>query len=250
MHRFHLPPEACAGTMLTLTEREAHHGLRVLRLHRGDAVTVLDGAGHEYQCAVSEVVRERVALTVQHKRFIPRLPHRFTLLQALPKGRAFELIVQKATELGANRLVPLLTGRVVSQPDEDAAAHKLDKWRWIAIDAIKQCGSAWLPTIEPPATLGDYLARREPFDLLLVGALQGQTRHPRQVLEEYRRTHGHPPQSVGIFVGPEGDFTAAEMDAIGQAGAHRVTLGSLVLRSDTAAIYGLSVLNYELQAGA
>jgi 16S rRNA (uracil1498-N3)-methyltransferase len=98
--------------------------------------------------------------------------------------------------------------------------------------------------------LADFLARHEPFDLLLVGALQGEQRHPCQVLEEYRQAHGHPPQSIGIFVGPEGDFTPVEMEAIALAGAHRVTLGSLVLRSDTAAIYCLSVLNYELQAGA
>lgn len=249
MHRFHLPPEHCAGTTLTLAEREAHHGLRVLRLHRGEPVIVLDGAGHEYECEVGEVARDRVTLAVARERFVPPLPQRITLLQALPKGKAFEFIVQKATELGTSRVVPLLTERVVSQPDGSAIAHKLDKWRWIAIDSIKQCGSAWLPDIEAPLPLVDFLARHEPFDLLLVGALQEERAHPRAVLEAFQRTHGRAPKTVGVFVGPEGDFTPAEMDAIKRSGARAVTLGPLVLRSDTAAVYLLSVLNYELQAG-
>lgn len=245
--RFYLPPEACTGRVLTLTEREAHHGLRVLRLQRGDADTVLDGAGHEYECEVSEATRGQVLLTVRHKHARPPLPHRLTLLQALPKTKAFEFIVQKATELGASRIVPLLTERVVSQPEATAAAHKLDKWRWIAIDSIKQCGSAWLPAIEAPMPLAALLSRNDSCDLRLVGALHGERRHPRQILAEYRRVHERPPQSIGIFVGPEGDFTPAEMEAIEQSGARRITLGPQVLRSDTAAIYCLSVLSYELQ---
>lgn len=233
---------------MTLTAREAHHALHVVRLRRGERVAVLDGAGHEYLCDVREASREYVTLAVLHKSQVPPLPYHVTLLQAMTKGKAFENIVQKVTELGAFRLVPLLSERVVSQPDEDAAANKVEKWRLIAIDSTKQCGSAWLPQIEPPLPLKEFLTRRERFELPLVASLQSDRRHPREVLEDYRVEHGRLPKSVGVFVGPEGDFTPVEMDAIKESGALPVTFGPLVLRSDTAAVYALSVLNYELQA--
>lgn len=248
MHRFHLPPEACSGTTLVLTDREVHHALHVVRVRRGERVSVLDGAGHDYLCDVRETDRDRVTLTVLHKRAIAPLPYHLTLLQAVTKGKAFEIIIQKATELGAFRIVPLISERVVAQPDEDAAANKVEKWRWIAIDSIKQCGSAWLPQIEAPVALKAFLNRHERFELLLVGSLQND-RHPlREILEDFRVEHGRLPKSVGIFVGPEGDFTSVELDALKEAGALPITLGPLVLRSDTAAVYSLSVLSYELQS--
>lgn len=247
MHRFHLPPEECQGSNLTLTAREAHHALHVVRLRLGERVAVLDGAGHEYLCDVREASRDGVTLAVLHKSQTPPLPYHLTLLQAMTKGKAFENIVQKATELGAFRLVPLLSERVVSQPDDDAAANKVEKWKLIAIDSIKQCGSGWLPQIEPPQPLKEFLARHERFELPLLASLQNDRRHPHEVLEDYRVEHGRLPRSVGVFVGPEGDFTPVEMDAIKESGALPVTLGPLVLRSDTAAVYALSVLNYELQ---
>jgi 16S rRNA (uracil1498-N3)-methyltransferase len=233
---------------LTLTDREAHHALHVVRLRRGERVAVLDGTGHEFQCEVREAARDGVTLAVLHKSTIPPLPYHVTLLQAVTKGKAFETIVQKATELGAFRVVPLLTERVVSVPDEDAAANKVEKWKLIAVDSIKQCGSAWLPQIETPIPLRNFLARHERFELPLVASLQDDRRHPREVLDDYRVEHGRLPKSVGIFIGPEGDFTSAEIDAIKETGALPVTLGPLVLRSDTAAVYALSVLNYELQS--
>lgn len=248
MHRFYLPPEECQSPMLTLTEREAHHALHVVRLRRGERVSVLDGAGHELLCEVRDASRESVSLAVLHKTAIAPLPYHLTLLQAMTKGKAFEIIIQKATELGAFRIVPLISERVVSQPDEDAAANKVEKWRWIAIDSIKQCGSAWLPQIEAPATLKAFLAHHERFELPLVASLQSDRHHLREILDDFRLERGRLPKSVGVYVGPEGDFTPVEMDAIKESGALPITLGPLVLRSDTAAVYALSVLNYELQS--
>lgn len=249
MHRFHLPWEACQGPALTLTDREAHHALHVVRLRRGERVSVLDGVGHEFLCEVRETARDAVSLAVLHRSTSAPQPCHITLLQAVTKGKAFETIVQKATELGAFRVVPLLTERVVAAPpDEDATANKVEKWKWIAIDSIKQCGSAWLPQIEAPIGLKDFLARHERFELPLVASLQNDCRHPREVLDEFQLEHGRRPKAVAVFIGPEGDFTSAEIDAVKAAGAFPVTLGPLVLRSDTAAVYALAVLNYELQA--
>jgi 16S rRNA (uracil1498-N3)-methyltransferase len=247
MHRFYLPPERCAGAMLRLEGREAHHALHVLRLQRGELATVLDGVGNEFMCTVAECGRNAIVLSVSLKNFVSAPPCAITLLLAVPKGKIIESIIQKAVELGVRRVVPLLTERVVTHLDDGDAESKRDKWQAVAIEAIKQCGSAWLPTIEVPVTMKLFLARQENFDLSLVGSLQKERRYPREVLREFESKQKRPPQNVGVWIGPEGDFTATELAAIQDSGAQPVSLGRLVLRVETAAIYCLSFLNYELQ---
>jgi 16S rRNA (uracil1498-N3)-methyltransferase len=248
MHRFYLPPESTWGDSLQLEGREGHHALRVLRLKRGDLVAVLDGVGNEFLCAVENSSRDAVTLSVSLKNFTLPPPCAITLLQAVPKGKIIESIIQKAVELGARRIVPLLTEHVVTHLDDEDAENKRYKWHQVAIEAIKQCGAAWLPKIETPATPAEFLARKEHFDLSLVGSLQKEHRHPRECLQEFQAKHGRLPQSVGVWIGPEGDFTMEELNAIQAAGTLPISLGRLVLRVETAAIYCLSILNYELNS--
>jgi 16S rRNA (uracil1498-N3)-methyltransferase len=250
MHRFHLPPEQCRDKSVTLTGREAHHALHVLRVRAGERVVILDGAGRELLCEAGEAARDRLPLVVTEENIVPPLPYQITLLQAIPKGKIIESIIQKAVELGVHRIVPLLSERVVTQLDDESAASRAEHWRGTAIEAIKQCGQAWLPQVEPPVKPRDYLARGEKFELPLVGSLQNDRRHPREYFETFRREHGRLPKTLCVWIGPEGDFAPAELSAIESAGALPITLGRLVLRSETAAIYALSVLNYELQAEA
>jgi 16S rRNA (uracil1498-N3)-methyltransferase len=233
MHRFYLPPERCAGNTLRLDGREAHHALNVLRLKYGELVAVLDGNGNEFMCAVENCSRNIVTLSVSLKNFVPAPSCSITLLQAV--------------ELGARRIVPLLAERVVTQLDDEDAVNKRDKWQNVAIEAIKQCGAAWLPKIETPATIEQFIARKEKFDLSLVGSLQKERRHPREVFREFEKANGRLPRNVGVWIGPEGDFTLDELQAIQNSGAQPITFGNLVLRVETAAVYCLSVLNYELQ---
>jgi 16S rRNA (uracil1498-N3)-methyltransferase len=247
MHRFYLPPERCAGDALRLNGREAHHALNVLRLKHGELVTVLDGIGNEFMCTVNDVSRNAVTLSVSLKNFVPALPGSISLLVGIPKGKIIESIIQKSVELGVRRIVPILSERVVTQLDDDDAENKRYKWQTVAIEAIKQCGAAWLPKVEAPVTIAQFLARKEKFDLSLVGSLQKERRHPREVLREFETKHGRLPQSVNVWIGPEGDFTSDELKAIENSGAQPISLGNLVLRVETAAIYCLSVLNYELQ---
>jgi 16S rRNA (uracil1498-N3)-methyltransferase len=247
MHRFYLPPERCAEAALRLDGREAHHALHVLRLKRSELVTVLDGVGNEFMCAVEDCARNVVTLSVSLKNFVPAPACAVTLLQAVPKGKIIESIIQKSVELGARRIVPILSERVVTQLDDDDAENKRDKWQNVAIEAIKQCGAAWLPKVEVPVTMEQFLAREEKFDLSLVGSLQKERRHPRDVLREFEAKQKRLPQSVGVWIGPEGDFTLDELKTIQDSGALPISLGNLVLRVETAAIYCLSFLNYELQ---
>ena len=248
MHRFHLPPERCRGSTLALSDAEAHHAARVLRVQSGERVTVLDGAGGEFLCEVGAVTKREVTLRVVERKVQPKPPLQVTMLLAIPKGKIIESIIEKATELGAHRIVPLLTERVTTRLNEASAADKGAKWQHVAVEAIKQCGAAWLPKVEAPVTLQDYLTRGERFELALVGALQGEARHPREWLREHETRHRSKPCDVAVWIGPEGDFTQEELAAIQNAGAKPITLGPLVLRVETAAIYCLSFLNYELRA--
>jgi 16S rRNA (uracil1498-N3)-methyltransferase len=250
MHRFYLPSDQCLGQSITLSGEEAHHALHVLRLRQGDPVVVLDGTGGRLDCSVRGLTKHTVNLEVTRRESVPPLPYRITLLQAIPKGKTFDTIVQKATELGAWRIVPLVTERVVSRPADAQASIKVGHWHRTAIESIKQCGSPWLPTIEMPVPLDGFLARHEAFDLALIASLQSDSQHPRSRFREFEARHARRPTNLCIWVGPEGDFTPDEYAAIRTAGALPITLGPLILRSDTAAIYCLSVLNYELQSGA
>jgi 16S rRNA (uracil1498-N3)-methyltransferase len=247
MHRFYLPPAQYSGPTLTLTDGEAHHAARVLRMQPGERTTVLDGAGGEFLCEVLSADKRELSLRVIEKKTHPAPPCELTLLQAIPKGKIIESIIEKATELGTHRIVPLLTERVATRLDEGSAADKGRKWQHVAVEAIKQCGAAWLPKVEAPMTLREFLATKPKFDLTMVGALQGAAQHPRKVLEEFQTHHGRRPRSVAIWIGPEGDLTLEELNLILAAGAKPITLGPLVLRVETAAIYCLSFLNYELR---
>jgi 16S rRNA (uracil1498-N3)-methyltransferase len=248
MHRFYLPPGESKAGPLTLGGREAHHALHVLRVRRGDTVTILDGAGRELSCAVEDFDRDKVRLAIFETKSVPPPPCSLTLLQAVPKGKIIESIIQKATELGVARIVPLLTERVVMELDEKHADRKAEKWQQVAVEAIKQCGAAWLPRVEAPMTPKEFLARTEKFELPLVASLQPGAQHPGNYFQRFESEHGRKPKSACVWIGPEGDFTAEEVMAITAAGAWPITLGNLVLRVETAATYCLSILNYELTA--
>ena len=224
--------------------------MRVLRLQKGSAAVVLDGEGTEFHCEVEDTSRDSLSLRVKKKNIAPQLPCSVTLLVGIPKGKIIENIIQKAVELGARRIVPLLTERVVTRLDAEGAEHKREHWRQTAIEAMKQCGTPRLPAVEPPAAIADVLARRERFDLQIVGSLQRDRRHPRDVFREFESAHGVPPQNAAAWIGPEGDFTGDELKAIENAGARPVTFGNLVLRVETAAIYCLSIFSYEFNSSA
>jgi len=246
MNRFYLPSAGSSGNSLRLDGREAHHALHVLRLKRGETVTVLDGAGGQYLCTVENAAKDALQLTVRERSALPAPPSTITLLVAIPKGKLIESIIQKAVELGAHRIVPLLTDRVITQLDDEGAEHKREKWQQVAIEAIKQCGAPWLPTVEAPVDISAYFARKESIELSLIGSLQTERKHPRAWFQEFQQQHGRLPHSVAVWIGPEGDFTLAELQRIEVTGARPITLGPLTLRVETAAIYCLSFLNYEL----
>ena len=223
-----------------LDGREAHHALDVLRLRRGDAVTVLNGLGMIYSCKIAGASKSEVELDVLESRKVPPTPWCITLFQAIPKGKLFEIIIEKATELGVYRIVPILSQRVVSTLENPE--RKVERWKLTAVEAIKQCGSPWLPNIEAPVKLEDAIKTGQAFDLSLVASLQTGAKHPRHWLDR-----SSDPTELAVWIGPEGDFTPDEVALLERVGARPMTLGDLVLRVETAAIYCLSVLSSEMQ---
>jgi 16S rRNA (uracil1498-N3)-methyltransferase len=177
------------------------------------------------------------------------LPVKIALAQAIPKGKQMDLIIQKAVELGAGEVFPLLSERTVVQLKDDGDPDKKqNKWQTVAIDAAKQCGRNYVPQVSEPRTMKEFLENRGEYDLLLIASLQPDARHLREILQDRleQMPDSEKPRSVLVVVGPEGDFTPAESNLAKSQGFQPVTLGPIILRSETAAIFCLSALSYEL----
>jgi len=248
MHRFYARSEELLGETLVLSPRESRHAVHVLRMRVGDPLVVLTGAGEEYLGEVGELRHEAVLVRVLRREKKERLSYWITLVQAVPKGKTMDFIVQKATELGLDRVVPLLTERTVPDFGPQTAAMKRERWVGIGIEAMKQCGTTWLPEIEVPIPLDVFLGKGERAELDLVASLQPGARHPRKCFDAFIAENGRLPRGVRVWIGPEGDFAPAELGRIAGGGAIPVTLGRHVLRSETAAVYAMSVVQYEMGA--
>ena len=209
-------------------------------------MTILDGAGKECFCEVAASDRDKIKLAVLEQGQALAPACRITLLVGIPKGKIIESIIQKATELGVFRILPLITERAVIKLDEKEATRKAAKWQQIAIEAIKQSGSPWLPRVEAAVAPQQFVERKEHVDLPLIASLQPGSKHPRQYFDKFRAENKRQPRSLSIWIGPEGDFTPAEIRTIESAGGLPITLGPLTLRVETAAVYCLAVVNYEL----
>jgi 16S rRNA (uracil1498-N3)-methyltransferase len=247
MHRFFISPENWNPGVLKLTGSEAHHARDVLRMRVGERLVLFNGRGHEITAEIVHLEGDEIGLRKLHEAETSQLQCRIVLAQAIPKGKNMDLIVQKAVEIGAAEIVPIVSDRTIVQVDSDSAAQKQSKWQQIAVEAAKQCGQNWLPRVHAPKKLSEFFsAAEDSFDLQIIGSLQPDAQHLKQVLAGYLSEHKGPPRRVLMLVGPEGDFTPAELALARRHGCQPITLGPIILRVETAAIYCLSILSYEL----
>jgi 16S rRNA (uracil1498-N3)-methyltransferase len=226
--RFFAPPNAFHKQTVTLTGDEAKHLRSVLRLKIGDEAFVFDGVGHEFKCTVVQMRRDEVEL--DHCQEVepaqPESPLSLTLAVALLKGEKFDLVVQKATELGVTSIVPVMTRNAdIHLRDVSDSQKRVTRWRRIALEAGKQCGRALVPEIELPVSFASLIAESESTIRLLFVERGGEQLRP-----------GASAESVVAVVGSEGGWADEELTLARDAGWQLVTLGGRILRAETAAI--------------
>lgn len=241
--RFHIPPEQWTPEVLTLTGDEAKHCTQVLRRSTGDEVTAFNGAGAWARCRITSTSKNEVRLACEGLHAAPAPAVRLTLLQAIPKAGNMELIIEKAVELGVNEILPVLTARTVVKLDAKEAAKKRDKWQRLALEACKQCGQNWLPQIHAPQSFDTVWSQLPPHDLRLIAAIQDDAKPLKSIITH----HSSLITSILITIGPEGDFAPTEYALARQHGCLPLSLGPIILRVETAALFCLSILAHELR---
>ena len=240
MDRFHLPPDQWCSES-TLTGDEAHHCRRVMRKRVGDLIEVFDGAGALAKAEITALSGSGVSLNLSSPSQSDPLLPQLEIAVGIPKGKSFDLVIQKAVELGVNRIQPLVTaqGNVRFKGEEGIA--KKEKWQRLALEACKQCGQNFLPEVAAPVELCQWLptlSAEEKF----VGALTPGSKPLREWLAPLSA-----PEKVIFLIGPEGDFSAAEYESISQASFSPVSLGDLVLRTETAVMAMIAAVRYQFQ---
>jgi 16S rRNA (uracil1498-N3)-methyltransferase len=233
LSRVYVDAPLSAGSVVELPASAAQHLAKVLRARSGDEIVLFAGDGREYAAAIESIRGSRVTAAVGEARQIDReSPLAVTLIQCIARADRMDVIVQKATELGVARIVPVISRRSVVRLDAAQAASKAEHWRGIAIAACEQCGRNRLPVIESPRALIRHLGEAPPG-----GA--------RLILEPGAAGSGAAVEigaTVELAVGPEGGFDAEELEAFRVCGFASVALGPRVLRTETAAIAGIAWL--------
>ena len=227
------------GRSAVITGEDARHIALSLRMKPGEPLTVCDSAGHDYQCVVEAVDPGRVDLRVEAVAPSAGEPGvEITLSQALPKGDKLEMIVQKAVELGVGRIVPVLTRRCVSRPDEKSMKKKLERLNRIALEAAKQCGRGRVPPVEPLVGFEEAVARMKESPLGIF-FYENADESLKSALS--RRLGGE----VSIMVGSEGGFAPSEAAFAAGNGLLTLSLGSRILRCETAPLAAITAILYE-----
>jgi len=240
--RAFVPPERwTAEGMVEISVQEWHHLVHVRRMKAGDRVILFDGTGHEAEGLIDSVEYRRIRLLRAWER--PPDPLAITLFQAVLKQEAMESVIRKSVELGVSVICPLEADRSIPRLIEKRAAAREERWRTIAREAAHQCGLAWLPTIRPVGRLDAILGELSGLDAAFLGSLEPGARPLLAAAYSLTDRIGRGvPLRVGLAIGPEGDWTPDEHEALLRAGAQPVTFGVNVLKADTAACFGLSVL--------
>ncbi|HEY2866534.1 MAG TPA: 16S rRNA (uracil(1498)-N(3))-methyltransferase [Pyrinomonadaceae bacterium] len=233
MHRFFAPAANSSTGRVILDAGETRHLRKVIRLVPGDAVAVFDGQGNEFLCEISTVSRRGTELFIK-KRIEAASPEStldLTLAAAMLKGEKFDLVVQKAVELGVHHLVALRTARTDVRSKESTA--RLTRWRKIALEASKQSGRAYLMSVEGPVDLAEFLQNTESKDTLLFSERSGESL-PADL----------PAKKMTAIIGPEGGWDDVELENAKAAGVRVVTLGGRIMRAETAAIAVTTIIQH------
>ena len=246
MQRFFVEPHQIdeAAHQIHIVGTDVNHISNVLRMKQGEEVWISDGGKKEYRCAIEAFSADEVLLHIIYAQEPDyELSSRIYLFQGLPKADKMELIIQKSVELGAYEIIPVETKRCVVKLDGKKAAKKVERWQQIAESAAKQSKRMLIPEIHEVMTYKQALEFAKQLDVKLIPyELAKGMKETREILSQIK-----PGQSIGIFIGPEGGFEEEEVAKALEAGAHAITLGRRILRTETAGLAILSVLMFQLE---
>jgi 16S rRNA (uracil1498-N3)-methyltransferase len=233
MRRFYAPAESFDGSEVSLDVDETRHLRNVLRLQVGDEASVFDGLGNEFRCTIAEIAKKSARLTVMEQSVpaAPESPLELTLASTVLNGEKYDLIVQKAVELGVRALVPLVTVRCdVKQND---AVKRVGRWKRIAMEATKQSGRATIMKVAEPAAFDSLISKTDPQQAVLFSERDG---------ENFSTLKS--PKTLTVFIGPKGGWDDTELDAARDQKIPVITMGGRILRAETAAIAMTAILQH------
>lgn len=240
LRRFFVDPALLKARNVTVEGDLAHRLARVLRYRRGDKVVLTGGGAKEYVVELKDISQFAVHGVIEGERPAPPEPSvAVVLYQSLIRNNRFDLALEKCTEIGVARFVPVVAERTQGQFDEPAAGRS-ERWQRIVVEAAEQCGRGKLPVIDPPLTFVEALRTARGTKIVPWEAERTQK------LGEYLRSLSRKPETVSVFIGPEGGYDASEVEAARDAGAALVTLGRQVMRAETAAVVACGILLHEL----
>lgn len=242
MPRFFVSKNSISDNVATITGKDAFHIARSLRMAVGDEIYVSDGESHEYLAKLSKIRDEEcTADIISECESLSEPKMNITLYMAYPKGDKLEVVVQKAVELGATRIVPFESSRCIKRPKEDKVAKHGARLSKIAEEAAKQCGRTIVPEVAFPLSFKEMLKDLEGIDLKLICYEKESDLSLKALLYE------NTPKSIAVIVGCEGGFSPEEVGSAVEAGCHAVTLGKRILRCETAPSVALSMISYQYE---
>jgi 16S rRNA (uracil1498-N3)-methyltransferase len=240
--RIFFPGRVGEGELCKLGEQNLRYVRSVLRMKKGDGLILFDGTGWEYEGVIKNFFSGGISIEVLKKNRIPDKAVKISLFQALPKAHKMDFIVQKATELGADRIISFQSARSVPRLSQDKARAKISRWQSIATEAARQCGRADIPEIGGIAAFEEMLAYSGRKPLKIIFWEEESERGVKEVLRDEKYAGAH---DISVVVGPEGGFSREEIESAADKGFISVTLGKNILKVETAALTILAIIQYE-----
>jgi 16S rRNA (uracil1498-N3)-methyltransferase len=240
LRRFFVDPSALKARNVTLTGDLAHRLAKVLRYRRGDSVVLAGGGAKDFVVQLTGVSATAVTGLVTGEQPAPHEPSlQVALYQSMIRSNRFDFVLEKGTEIGVSRFVPVMATRTQLQMDETGPA-RAERWRRLITEAAEQCGRGRLPTVEPSQSFEDAITKAPGLKIL---SWEGER---KQRLGECLRSLKEKPRVISVFIGPEGGYEASEIELARESGVALVTLGRRVMRAETAAIVACGIVLHEL----
>jgi RNA methyltransferase, RsmE family len=249
MSKFFVEQKQIENNKIVIIDEDVNHIRNVLRYKIGDNIQVCDSESIDYLCQITEFGKENIVLEILEKCDSKAEPQiEVTLFQCLPKSDKFDLIIQKCTELGVRKFVPVLGKRVIVKMEGKDELKKIQRWQKIALEAAKQCGRGKVPDVGNVVEMKKLVEKIEKYDIVLVAYEDSRDVSLKKIINRVSDMFLSKSRflSIGIVIGPEGGLEKEEVDVLKEAGAHIVGLGPRILRTETAGIVLTSIIMYEL----